>query len=116
MEIKYSLISTASHAAFDRDDFTSRMSAPKWGDRIPHVTEAERNGKVVEAWTVSGRMDRSERGLCNCIALMGERRYPTRWDEVPSCRGAREGAVEKRRDPLQAIGSGTKTFGGRAKP
>ena len=30
MEIKFGLISADSHAAFDRDDFTSRMSASKW--------------------------------------------------------------------------------------
>ncbi|MCH6553711.1 MAG: hypothetical protein IH793_06085 [Acidobacteria bacterium] len=35
MEIRYGRISADSHAAFDRDDFTSRMSAGKWGDRIP---------------------------------------------------------------------------------
>ena len=39
MEIKFGLISADSHAAFARDDFTSRMSVSKWGDRIPHVGE-----------------------------------------------------------------------------
>jgi hypothetical protein len=41
MEIKFGLISADSHAAFHRDDFTSRMSASKWGDRIPHVASRE---------------------------------------------------------------------------
>ena len=44
MEIRFGLISADSHAAFSRDDFTSRMSASKWGDRIPHVAESERDG------------------------------------------------------------------------
>src|ERR1044071_1900238 len=40
MEVKFGLISADSHAGFDRDDFTSRMSASKWGDKIPHVASA----------------------------------------------------------------------------
>ena len=35
MEIRYGLISADSHAAFDRDAFTTRMSAVRWADKIP---------------------------------------------------------------------------------
>src|SRR5207253_5112867 len=52
MEIKYELISADSHAAFDRDDFTRRMSVSKWQDRIPRVLEVEDNGRRVHRWTV----------------------------------------------------------------
>src|SRR5207248_2609521 len=37
MEIKFGLISADSHVALDRDAFTKRMSAAKWGERIPEV-------------------------------------------------------------------------------
>ncbi len=33
MKIKHKLISADSHAGFDRDDFTKRMSASKWGEQ-----------------------------------------------------------------------------------
>jgi len=35
--------------AFDRDTFTSRMSAARWGDKIPHVAESEREGDSIRA-------------------------------------------------------------------
>ncbi len=86
MEIKFGLISTDSHVAHDRTDFTSRMSAQKWGDLIPHVMEIERGGRPVEVWGTYGKPGRaSELDLCNCPAFMGEPfpSYPTRWEEVP---------------------------------
>ncbi len=86
MEIKFGLISTDSHVAHDRTDFTSRMSAQKWGDRIPHIVEQERDGELVEIWAINGKPGRAtERDLCNCPAFMGEPfpRYPKRWEEVP---------------------------------
>src|SRR5215211_5091631 len=86
MQIKFGLISTDSHVAHDRTDFTSRMSAKKWGDRIPHVVEQERDGELVEIWAINGKPGRAtERDLCNCPAFMGEPfpRYPKRWEEVP---------------------------------
>ncbi|HTE83238.1 MAG TPA: amidohydrolase family protein [Dehalococcoidia bacterium] len=83
MEIKYGLISADSHAAFDRDDFTSRMSAVKWGDRIPHVAGYERNGEHFDGWSIYGRPPSGN--VCNCPALMGEPfpHWPKRWEEVP---------------------------------
>ena len=83
MDIKFGLISADSHVAFDRDDFTSRMSARKWGDRIPHVGGVECDGQVVDSWKVYGAPARG--GVCNCPALMGDPfpTWPKRWEEVP---------------------------------
>jgi uncharacterized protein len=83
MEIRYGLISADSHAAFERNDFTRRMSASKWGDRIPQVVEVEENGCRVDRWSVYGVP--SNNSVCNCPAVMGEPfpTYPKRWDEVP---------------------------------
>jgi predicted TIM-barrel fold metal-dependent hydrolase len=84
MEIKYGLISADSHAAFDRDDFTRRMSVAKWTNRIPRVVEVEENGRRVHRWTVYDGLPYRE-SVCNCPALMGDPfpTYPERWEEVP---------------------------------
>jgi predicted TIM-barrel fold metal-dependent hydrolase len=83
MEIQYGLISADSHAAFDRDAFTSRMSASKWGERIPHVAGTEQDGKRIDGWSIYGRPPRGS--VCNCPAVMGDPfpTWPTRWEEVP---------------------------------
>ncbi len=83
MEIKHGLISADSHAAFDPDTYTSRMSARKWGEKIPRVLEIEDRGRRVERWSVYG--DPPKRDVCNCPAVMGEPfpTYPQRWEEVP---------------------------------
>ncbi len=83
MEIKFGLISADSHAAFDRDDFTSRMSVSKWGDRIPHVAEYEHDGKRVDGWAIYDNPPRGQ--VCNCPAAMGDPfpHWPERWEEVP---------------------------------
>lgn len=90
MEIKFGLISADSHAAFARDDFTSRMSEKKWGDKIPQVIEFEQDGELHDGWSLYGRTPSAEqRGfqpqVCNCPALMGEPfpHWPKRWEEVP---------------------------------
>jgi predicted TIM-barrel fold metal-dependent hydrolase len=83
MEIRYGLISADSHVAFERNDFTRRMSASKWGDRIPQIVEVEKNGGRVDRWSVYGVP--ADNSVCNCPAVMGEPfpTYPKRWDEVP---------------------------------
>ncbi|MFB3053891.1 MAG: amidohydrolase family protein [Alphaproteobacteria bacterium] len=89
MEIKFGLISADSHAAFGRDDFTSRMSAKKWGDKIPQIVEFENEGEIVQGWGLYGQKPKSPRGfrvnVCNCPALMGEPfpHWPKRWEDVP---------------------------------
>jgi predicted TIM-barrel fold metal-dependent hydrolase len=87
MEIRHGAISADSHAAFHRHDFTSRMSAAKWGDRIPQVVEVELEGRRLDRWDVYAKPARAEGSgaTCNCPALMGEPfpSFPTRWEEVP---------------------------------
>src|SRR5581483_7482296 len=89
MEIKFGLISADSHVALDRDAFTRRMSAAKWGSRIPQVIEVEADGRRVERWTVyektTGDANVGVSGVCNCPAVMGDPfpTYPQRWEEVP---------------------------------
>jgi predicted TIM-barrel fold metal-dependent hydrolase len=82
MELKFGLISADSHAAFDRDTFTSRMSAAKWGDRMPHVASSEREGEGVDGWAVYDKVGDT---VCNCPAVMGDPfpHWPKRWEEVP---------------------------------
>jgi predicted TIM-barrel fold metal-dependent hydrolase len=86
MEIKYGLVSADSHVVLDRDAFTKRMSATKWGDKIPQVAEVEDRGKQVERWVVYGKQVGLEgSGVCNCPAVMGDPfpTYPSRWEQVP---------------------------------
>ena len=89
MEIKFGVISADSHAAFARDDFTSRMSKKKWGDKIPQVVEVEKDGEIIHGWSLYGKKPHSPRGfqvnVCNCPALMGDPfpHWPKRWEEVP---------------------------------
>ena len=84
MEIKFGLISADSHCGFDRDAFTSRMSADKWGQRIPQVKEVEEDGRKVHRWCVYGKPRGDNVG--NCPALMGDPfpTYPQRWEDVPA--------------------------------
>jgi uncharacterized protein len=83
MEIRFGLISADSHAGFDRDDFSRRMSATKWSDRIPRVVEVEEKGRRIDRWAVYGTPRHND--VANCPALMGEPfpTYPKHWDEVP---------------------------------
>ncbi|HEY7164986.1 MAG TPA: amidohydrolase family protein [Candidatus Binatia bacterium] len=83
MQIKYKLISADSHAGFDRTDFTERMSAVKWGDRIPRVVELTEKGKRIDRWAVYGKPRHNDVG--NCPAVMGEPfpTYPKLWEEIP---------------------------------
>ncbi|HEY3306394.1 MAG TPA: amidohydrolase family protein [Candidatus Binatia bacterium] len=83
MEIKHKLISADSHAAFDPETYTSRMSAGKWDEKIPHVVEVQDNGQRVHRWSIYGKVHNGN--VCNCPAVMGEPfpTYPKRWEEVP---------------------------------
>src|ERR1700735_55873 len=96
MEIKYGLISADAHGQVSRETWTSRMSARRWGDLIPHVEEVN-DPKVigeaympppfegpVERWIVGGQV-MEPRGVANGPAIMGDpqRRYwYQRWEEV----------------------------------
>jgi len=83
MEIRFGLISADSHAAFGRDDFTSRMSKAKWADKIPHIAPYEKNGETLDGWSIYGKPPSGN--ICNCPALMGEPfpHWPKRWEDVP---------------------------------
>ncbi len=84
MEIKHGVISADSHALLAPDSMTSRMSAKKWGDKIPQVVETkEEDGRIVERWSVYGGPGRGN--VANCPAVMGEPfpRFADRWEEVP---------------------------------
>jgi len=83
MEIKFGLISADSHCGFDRDAFTSRMPAARWGERIPQVVEVDDGGSKVHRWRVYGEPRGDNVG--NCPALMGDPfpTYPQRWEDVP---------------------------------
>src|ERR1700730_15400032 len=92
MEIKHGLISCDSHAQLHKDAFTSRMSASRWGDDIPHIAEttdpahmAVKYDYPVERWFVHGQM-MGNRGVVNCPTVMGDplrRTFPQRWEDVP---------------------------------
>ena len=69
MEIKHKLISADSHAGFDRNDFTERMSANKWGERIPHIIELKKNGKRIDRWSVYGEPQHGN--VANCPGFDG---------------------------------------------
>jgi predicted TIM-barrel fold metal-dependent hydrolase len=90
MQIKHGLISCDSHGQLDRDAWTSRMSAAKWGDRIPQVVELDNGkGQLVHRWSVNGKVQGPgpfAGGVVNCPAAMGDperRTHPQRWEEVP---------------------------------
>jgi uncharacterized protein len=84
MDLTYGLISADSHAAFDPETYTSRMSVSKWGDLIPRVVEVKENGSIVDRWSIYSKV--SDNDVCNCPALMGEPfpTFPKRWEEVPA--------------------------------
>lgn len=96
MEIKYGLISADAHGQVSRETWTSRMSAKRWGDLIPHVEEVNDPAVVaqaympppfegpVERWIVGGQV-MEPRGVANGPAIMGDpqRRYwYQRWEDV----------------------------------
>jgi predicted TIM-barrel fold metal-dependent hydrolase len=83
MEIKHRLISADSHVGFDRNDFINRMSSSKWGERIPHIVEIQKDGKRIDRWSVYGKPRHTDVG--NCPALMGEPfpTYPKLYEEIP---------------------------------
>ena len=84
MDLTFGLISADSHAAFDPETYTSRMSVKKWGDLIPRVVQVKENGSIVDRWSIYSKV--SDNDVCNCPALMGEPfpTFPKRWEEVPA--------------------------------
>ena len=78
--MRYRPTDVDSHVQEKRDCWTSRMSAARWGDRIPH-TEETPDGK--EVFVLDGKP--STLGwMLQCHSAMPDREtLPTRWDQVP---------------------------------
>ena len=74
-------ISVDEHVQEPPDVWTKRLSAAKWGERIPHVAkDADGN----ERWLIDGRPIAME-GVADCGAVMAPRTAnPTRWADVPA--------------------------------
>ena len=74
-------ISVDEHVQEHPDLWTKRLSAAKWGERIPHVAKDAQGN---ERWLIDGRpvvMD----GVADCGAVMAPRTAnPTRWADVPA--------------------------------
>ena len=74
-------ISVDEHVQEHPDLWTKRLSAAKWGERIPHVAkDADGN----ERWLIDGRPVAMD-GVADCGAVMAPRTAnPTRWADVPA--------------------------------
>ena len=74
-------ISVDEHVQEHPDVWTKRLSAAKWGERIPRVAkDADGN----ERWLIDGRPIAMD-GVADCGAVMAPRTAnPTRWAEVPA--------------------------------
>ncbi len=74
------LISADDHVQETPDLWTGRLSAERWGDRVPHVA---RQADGTERWVIDGRV-RSDSRLAATGALCPVRfEEPQLWDEVP---------------------------------
>lgn len=79
MEYKFNRIDVDAHYQEKPDTWTSRMSAERWGDRIPHLEE---NPDGSQYWIIDGtrRIDR----LASCVAVLPDREtVPPRWEQIP---------------------------------
>ncbi len=80
MELKYGLISVDDHVQEPPDLWTQRLSASKWGDRIPHVATREDG---TEYWVVDGE-PLPIPGVALAGAGMPDRALePQKWEDVP---------------------------------
>ncbi|MEE9284791.1 MAG: amidohydrolase family protein [Dehalococcoidia bacterium] len=78
--MEYHVISTDDHLQEAPHTWTSRMSAKKWGDKIPQV---QRYTDTQDAWFVYGKPN-TALGVAAVHGVMGDRaRNPQRWEEVP---------------------------------
>jgi uncharacterized protein len=74
-------ISTNEHVIESPDVWTSRLSAARWGERIPHIV-AKDNG--LEAWLIDGR-EYPLLGSGSAAACMSDRGdEPQRWADIPA--------------------------------
>ena len=74
-------ISVDEHVQEHPDVWTKRLSAAKWGERIPHVAK---NADGKERWLIDGRQI-AMAGVADCGAVMAPRTAnPSRWADVPA--------------------------------
>ena len=74
-------ISVDEHVQEHPDLWTKRLSAAKWGGRIPHVAKDAQGN---ERWLIDGRPIAMD-GVADCGAVMAPRTAnPTRWADVPA--------------------------------
>ena len=74
-------ISVDEHVQEHPDLWTKRLSAAKWGERIPHVAKDAQGN---ERWLIDGRPIAMD-GVADCGAVMAPRTAnPTRWADVPA--------------------------------
>jgi predicted TIM-barrel fold metal-dependent hydrolase len=78
--MKYRVISTDDHLQEAPDTWTSRMSAAKWGDKIPQIKPLDARR---EAWFVYGEPN-TRLGVAVVHGALPDRaRSVQRWEEVP---------------------------------
>ena len=82
LELKFGVVSTDEHIQEDRDVWTNRMSAARFGDDIPHIAELPDG---TEHWFIRGELARfSNHKVASVAAAMTPRNAePQRWEEVP---------------------------------
>lgn len=81
MDLKYGLVSVDDHVQEHPQVWTQRLSASKWGNRIPHV---EHTSDGTEYWMVDDQK-LPLNGVASVGAAMPDRTAaPQRWAEVPA--------------------------------
>jgi len=81
MATKNTFISVDEHVQENPDVWTKRLSAGKWGERIPHVAT---NADGLDRWLIDGREIGLD-GVADCGAVMAQRSSsPQRWADVPA--------------------------------
>jgi predicted TIM-barrel fold metal-dependent hydrolase len=79
VKLKYGLISVDDHVVEHPQLWTERLSSARWGDRIPHVEQADDG----ECWVVGGqKLPLTGRGSVGAT-LADRAAPPTRWADVP---------------------------------
>jgi predicted TIM-barrel fold metal-dependent hydrolase len=80
MTTNYNFIGADEHVQEHPEVWTKRLSAAKWGERIPHVAKTATGS---ERWVIDGHEINLD-GVADCGAAMSERTInPQSWSEVP---------------------------------
>ncbi len=81
MELRHGLISVDDQVQEHPRVWTDRMSASRWGDRIPHV---ERLSDGTDRWVIDGQPAGAD-GVASAGALLADRAStPGTWQDVPA--------------------------------